>query len=141
MYATTDDVQARIPEALLQQLTSSDGQSVDTGKIDAALRDAGSVIQGYLERAPVNSRPSDTVLRPYAIDIAIYRLAQGRPGQNFESVKAAHDEAVRFLSRIAEGRLPDRGVADSDESGSEAGSGVAIAGPEPTMTRENLDGL
>lgn len=116
-YATIQEFKDRIDDQVVLQLTTRDGQTADDAAIQQALDDAAAVIDGYLERISTADRPSAAVLRPYAVDIAVYRLARNRPGQEFESIQAAYEAAVKFLSRVAEGRFPGAGTSESPTGG------------------------
>jgi len=137
-YATVAEFKARVDQRIATQLASEDGQSVDDSVIEQALDDAAGVIDGYLAKVAAEHRPADRVLAPYAVDIALYRLARRRPGLDVENIKAGHDEAVRFLARVAEGRLSGTGGDGLSPAG--AGS-IAAGGPEPAFTRETLEDL
>lgn len=137
-YATVAAFKARVSDRIVTQLASEDGQTVDDSVIQQALDDAAGVIDGYLAKVTADHRPADAILTPYAVDIALYRLARRRPGLEVENIKAGHDEAVRFLTRIAEGKLSGAGGDGLSPSG--AGS-IAADGPEATFTRDSLKDL
>lgn len=144
VYATVADLNARADQQIVRQLASDDGQTPDDAVIQQALDDAGSIMDGYLASVAVEYRPGARVLVPYAVDIALYRLALRRPGRTFESIKAGYDEAIRFLNRVAEGKLlgGGQGGGDAPATGADAGGNSVMAdGPEPLMTRDTLRGL
>lgn len=116
-YATVQDVKDRVPERLLAQLTGATGHEVADGPIAAALADAGQVIDGYLAVLPAADRPAAAVLRPYALDIAIYALTRGRPGAEFEALRNRHTDAVAWLKWLAQGRFAASGQAATATGG------------------------
>lgn len=140
-YATPADVMARIDRAVLVQLTADEAviapdAEPDQDRIAHALDDAARTIDGYLARLDAARRPDTDVLRPYAIDIALYRLARARPGQHFESIKAGYDEAVAFLKALAEGRFKY-----GEATGTDPATLAMTDGPQPVMTRDSLADL
>lgn len=135
-YATIQEFKDRIDDQIVLQLTTQDGTTVDDAAIQQALDDAGAVIDGYLERVSATDRPSPAVLRPYAVDIAVYRLARNRPGQEFESIKAAYEAATKFLSGVAAGRFPGAGTTESSTGGA-----TIHAGPSRVFSSDNMSGF
>lgn len=115
-YATVQEVKDRVPERLLAQLTGATGQEVADGPIAAALADAGQIIDGYLAVLPTADRPAPEVLRPYALDIALYALTRGRPGAEFEALRNRHGDAVAWLKWLIQCRLAACGQADQEDS-------------------------
>ena len=136
-YATVADFKARVDQRIVDQLASQSGQGADDAVIQQALDDGANVVDGYLAAVASEHRPAAGVLQPYAVDIALYRLALRRPGQSFESIKAGHDEAIKFLTRVAEGKLTGAGR----ESGGGGAGSIAFGGPDPVMTRDTLEDL
>jgi len=142
-YAGVDDLQARAEHKILRQLASDDGETLDDARIQQALDDAASVIDGYLAPLPREHRPHGDVLIPYACDIAMYRLSLRRPGQTFQAIKAARDDAIRYLERVAQGKFAGGGSAAGASGGASASldGDILVSGPEPVMTRETLKDL
>lgn len=132
-YASVQQFKDRIDEQIVLQLTTRDGATVDDAAVQQALDDAAAVIDGYLERVTAADRPSPAVLLPYAVDIAVYRLARSRPGREFESIQAAYEAAVKFLTRLAEGRF-----AGAGQSTSPTGGAVLYSGPPRIFSTDTM---
>ena len=119
-YCTQTDIeQTRIPTATLVDLTDDVGLGVvDTGVVDAAIAEAGELIDAHLRpryTLPLAAVPP--VLRGIAADIAAYVL-YGRRQDTLETperVAAAYRDAVRRLTDIRDGRL-DIGLEETAEA-------------------------
>lgn len=105
-YATQADMLARFGEDELIQLT--DRADPPIGAIDAAvlaarLADADALIDGYLAgrySLPLASTPA--ILTQYACDVARYLLYGNKMP---EDVRDRYEDALRFLGRVADGRI------------------------------------
>lgn len=130
-YCTRQNMIDRYGELEILQLTDRD----DTGIIDdqvltQAIDDASAEIDGYLGgryQLPLANVPS--VLEHLACNIARYHLwADGAS----EAVKQRRDEAVKFLTAIAAGRvslgLSDSGTRATPSDGAQMESGGRIFG-------------
>ena len=95
-------------------------------RIDRELDDASAVIDGWIgARHPTVPDPAPEPLPTYCVDIARWRLFGGDPDSE---ERRAHDDALAWLRRVADGRahlsLPE-GAGDA-ASGGEV---VALAPP------------
>jgi phage gp36-like protein len=125
-YCTIDDLKERLPEAKLVELVDDEGAGALTPKgqqrIDRAIADAGSEIDGYcMARYPVPFEPVPAIIRKLAVDIALYNLFSRR-GFDEESpdriIVTRYRDAVRLLQNLAQGLVtigapqppPDRGL-------------------------------
>lgn len=105
-YASIADLQLRITSSELIRLTDeADTGSIDEDKIAAALEAASIEIDSYLaSRYPLPLTDDQPLLRPLAVDIAIWNLygivdQAGVP----EVRQSRYDQAIATLKRIAGG--------------------------------------
>jgi phage gp36-like protein len=124
-YCTLTDIEKKISEEEVVQLTDDDGEdAVNTDTVDAAITDADAEIDGYCgRRYPVPMDPVPPILRKFSVDIAIYNLYQRRQGAPDDREKD-YKNAIRFLENIAKG-LVSLGSTDPD--------GVPAATNKPTI--------
>jgi phage gp36-like protein len=108
--------------------------SLDTDAEAAALDDASGEIDGYL--AGVYTLPLATVpviLTQFCCDIAIYRGAKGTVVS--EECRRRYEDAIRYLSKVAEGKIR---LFSNDPSAPNGGSGATFVAGERIMTREKM---
>jgi phage gp36-like protein len=126
-YATVQDLQDRLGEQRLMQLTDRSYpplQLVDAAVAQAALDDAEAEIDGYLAgryALPLASVPG--ALRVHAITIATYRLL-GNAAQQVEIDD--YKAAVRYLDAVGKGSIPLFPPAQTPQP---AGAGTVIFSP------------
>lgn len=125
-FVTRAEIQARHPRELAVLAADETTRQVDPVRVDKACLDASAEIRAILrsrytaedlERADSESRD---VLRLYAVDIALYRVALSF-GRSSETIEKRYAAAVKRLEGIATGK----GALGQD------GAGTAPAGPEP----------
>lgn len=156
VFATLADVLARYPsEATVLAADETTRQRDDT-RIEAALVDASAEMRVTLfarytreDLARIDD-DSRQVLRLYAIDIALYRVALSY-GRGNERIKERYDVATKRLDAIAAGKGAltfdgpgGGGVPGGGMPGEPSTVGPAeplIAAPERIFTRDRLRGL
>lgn len=105
-YATVTDLQERLGEPRLRQLTDVGDPPVglvDTAVAQRALDDAEAEIDGYLAgryALPLATVPG--VLRVHALTIAHYRLLGASAD---EVAREDYKAALRYLAGVAEGKV------------------------------------
>jgi phage gp36-like protein len=99
-FATAQDLLDRIDEVLLAQLTSANGTTTDTVKLTNAVADASAVLNGYLRRVPRDSQPDADTLKTHCVTVALYYLAIGRPGKEFESIRNGYNDVIAFYKDL-----------------------------------------
>lgn len=136
-YATVTDLQDRLGEPRLVQLTDLDDPPlglVNTAVAQKALDDADAEIDGYLVgryALPLATVPP--ILRVHACTLAEYRLL-GR--QADEAARKAYEGVLRYLQAVAEGKvqlLPPADAAPPVGAGS-----VQFSAGTKVMGREDL---
>lgn len=139
MYASLDDLKKQIPEDLLIQLSDDAGTgAIDVTVTDTALETADVEIDGYLgARYALPLSPAPTILGKLAVDIAIYNLYARRQGPP-EHWQKRYDNTIRFLERIADGRI-SLGADDPDEGA--ASSAEVVSTPERLFSRASMKDL
>jgi phage gp36-like protein len=120
-YSDIDDAKKAIPETELIQLTDdADAGEIDEDVVAAAIADADSEIDSYaMVLYDVPFSPVPPVIRKLSTRIAIHNLFQRRQITN-EAVDKGYDDAVKFLQRLADGK-----VKFAREDGTEAASAGA----------------
>lgn len=134
IYASLDDLKARIPPDELLEIADRDASgAVDGNVINAALADASEEIDSYLRSRydlPLPTQPP--VLVGVACTIARYRLhMHAKP----EHVQADYDRAIATLRDYA------KGVAALDIGGTEApadAGAVSVTDARRVFSRESL---
>lgn len=142
-YCTLADLQKIVPEQDLIQLTDDDipAQVIITANVDRAIADAGEMIDGYLRGSydlPLDPVPG--LLGTLAIDIAVYRLYSRRPKLTPpEGVKERHDNAMKILKLIQEGKITLGAGAVTTPSSS--GDTVSVSSGDRIFTRDTMKGF
>lgn len=140
MYATLDDLKKQLPEDLLINLTDDGGSGIiDTTVTDAALETADVEIDGYLgARYDLPLSPVPAIIAKQAVDIAIYNLYARRQGPP-EHWQKRYDNTIRFLERIADGRI-SLGRDSSGEATPATDNSMAVT-PERLFSRTSMKDL
>lgn len=141
-YATQADIADLYgPDALYVADRDGDGVA-DAVAVTRALSSAKDEIDSYLGvryRLPLAAVPG--ILRQYAVDIALYRLALSREVLS-EEHRTRYDDALAALKRIAEGKailvLPADPEAEDDGQGPRP---IVSGGPARIFSREKMRGL
>ena len=138
-YATLSDLVARFGEEELLQLTDrARVDAIDSTAVDAALADAGALIDGYLaQRYALPVSPVPALLTRVAADLARHAL-HGNAAT--DAVRAAHDEALKILRDLSAGRaaLPGAAVAAPGATPGAAGGQVVFSAPERRLSATNI---
>lgn len=129
MYATRADIESLYgADELRGVLNLARGQvelsAEDIARVDQALADVASQIDAYL--GPRYSLPLPSVphvLRAFAIDMAIYRLAL-RNGRPRDELRTRYEDAIKFLIAVSSGKanLPDIDNDNAPAPGAASGS-------------------
>lgn len=152
-FATLADVLARYPAEATILAADEATQQRDDARIVAAIDDAtaeiGAILAARYTRQELERIDDDSraVLRIYATDIALYRVALSFSRSN-ERIKERYDVAVARLQAIAKGAaaLTFDGVGGSDTgvagepTGAVSPNEAIIAANERVLTRDRLRG-
>ena len=144
-YITNADIEERVGSVAYVQLADDDGNGVaDVGVVDEARLGAEGEVNSFLGRryvVPISlaTHPDlADVLASFTLDLAEYRLRLRRPPVP-DDLRRRRDQAVEWLTRVAEGRieLPSAvGVAASTARGTIA----ATTGENRVLTHDELSG-
>lgn len=140
-YATLEQLIEKLGEPTLVQLTDRDEPrtgAIVIGRVDRALADTDSVIDGYLAgryRLPIEGGVP-ALLVDFALAIAAYKLHPFKPD---EKIETDYKDAVASLAKISTGviRLQLAGL----EPASSGSSGVQAIDRERPLTPESLKGF
>jgi phage gp36-like protein len=140
VYVSQQDLVDRFGTELLEQLTDRDGTAggIVAATVDAAIVDAVALVDGYLAgryQLPLPAVPP--LVAGTAAAITLYRLYQEAAP---EKVRADHDQALRVLRDIADGKvkLPLPAPATGEPAGH--GDGILFEGGGRMLDREALRG-
>lgn len=136
-YATLDDLIKRAGETEIRQIADRDNDGTpDADVVEAALRDADEMIDGYVAtKYPLPFETVPRLLRTWATSIARKLLHRnGAP----EHVEDDHKDALAALRHVADGRitLPAAG----DEASEPSTGGHQSHAPPEVFTAEKLRG-
>jgi phage gp36-like protein len=129
-----------LSNAQLIQLTddAKTGQ-VDTDKVTKAIEDAEAEVNGYLAKrytVPIGA-PIPNLVQKLSTDIAVWNLYRRRQRAP-ENVRQAYEDAIKTLSKIADGTIVlDVAVAPPAATL----TGGEVFGPERIFTRDTLKGF
>ena len=109
-YITNQELIDRVGAKAALQLTTDLGSTVDQDVLTEVCQSAEGEANGYLAKryqVPVDLTTHtdlEATLRGFTLDIAVYRLRSRRQPVS-EGYKAARDEAIQWLERVAEGKI------------------------------------
>lgn len=135
-FATLADLQSRHPQELILLAADETTGLRDDARVTLALTDASievrAVLQARYTPAELGRLDSGSVeiLRVYAMDVALYRIALAFSRQT-EAIKERRDAAMRRLEAIAAGKgaLTFEGDAGGGQSGDGSFGGAEIDAP------------
>lgn len=138
-YATQSDIEAQLSLEELIQLTDDEGIGhVHADRVARAIADADEEIDGYLQaRSAVPLSPVPGIIRKVSVDIAVYNLYSRRMREIPEARRARYDNALKFLAKVAEGKI---GLGAVDPSGNPPeAAGIGVAGTDRVFTIDKLE--
>ena len=138
-YCTTADIEKRLTQTELRQLTDLDGNgTVNADVVAAAIERADALIDSYLARrydVPLETVPD--VVQSASADLAIYLLQKDRQSVT-EDVKNSHDDWIHWLKDVAKGTAT-LGI-EPPPGESSAGAGGQFDSKTKRFDRDDLDG-
>jgi len=139
-YSTKSDILEQLDEETLIQLTDDDGQGlVDDDKVTRAIADADATVDAYCQgRYSVPIDPVPDKVRQVSVDLAIYNLYSRRDDTAPETRKDRNKEAIRFLEKVADGKIDLGSAAPAPET---TGDAVDIDYNDRIFTRDKLKGF
>lgn len=134
-YCDEDKLKQRFGDEEVAQLLDRNGdETADTGALDASISDVDGLINGYLRgRYAVPVVGESQVLTGIACDIVRYRLYDEEAP---EEVRRRHDQAIRFLEKIASGDI----ILDEAVAG-QGSAGISSTERTREFTDETLSGF
>jgi len=136
-YCTQADLSERFGDTELAQLTDPAAQSPQSGEIQKAIDEAGSLIDSYAAtRYDVPLSPVPTIVRKWACDIARLFLWKDRAAAD-SIVTLNYDNAVLALKDIARG-LVSLPQATGDQA-AESDFAIAVVAPVAIFSKDVLD--
>lgn len=107
MYVTVEAMLKKFGERELIQLTDNEEpyqHMINYDKLNAALEEANSEVDGYLSRFNLPLQTIPPYLKNAACNMARYHACTGALSEN-DPIKIKHDAAIRTLKDIAKGEL------------------------------------
>ena len=105
-YITQTDIENRIGEERLIELTDDDGlNTVNTTVLDQLISEAEGEVDGYLCKqysVPLPSPPA--IIKAICLDIVVYRLYGRREGTP-EDVEKRYQNAIRYLEKVSKNQV------------------------------------
>jgi phage gp36-like protein len=136
-YCDLDDILDMMDEAeVIRYTDDEDAGVVNTAVTDKAMAAADALIDSHLAtRYGVPVSPVPGIVRDLAVDIAIYKICSRR-GQSPEEIRTKYEDAVKYLEKVAAGkiRIPGANPADGN-AGSDA---VSIANSPRIFSRDSM---
>ncbi len=139
-YCIQDDILNQLEESALIELTDDENTGAVVDAVVArAITDADATIDAYCQgRYSVPLSPVPEKIRQVSVDIAIYNLYSRRGDVVPEVRKDRYREAVRFLEKVAEGKIT-LGAATPGPTNTE--NTVSIDGSDRIFTRDKMAGF
>ena len=123
-YCTVQDLETHLSTPTLTQLTSDEGNEIDSAVAQEAIIYASTLTNGYLRGR--YTLPLDTpfpLLRIIAIDIAVYRLYSRRMRTDIpEIIAQQYDDAIKMLKDIQKGAITLEEADSSVQAGNYKGN-------------------
>lgn len=106
-YCVKADIAKLLPEAQLIRLTDDEGSgAVNDGRVEEAIDSAAEEIDSYLSsRYKLPLEKTVPILGKLNVDIAIFNLYSRVKESIPETRQKRYDNAVRFLGKVAEGKM------------------------------------
>lgn len=106
-YCSTQDLETHLSTPTLTQLTSDEGNEIDSAIAEEAIMYASTLINGYLRgRYTIPLSIHFPLIRILAIDIAVYRLYSRRMRCDVpEIIAKQYNDAVKMLQDVQKGSI------------------------------------
>jgi len=130
---TLEEFLARFDAAWVTELVERAGDTVEIrdARIERAIADAMGELEGYRPRMPAGMWPAEPTLLIHQVKVAVYLLTLDRPGKDFEQVRNAYLDTIKFYTDA---------IAQAAASG--GGSPVAEGcAPPAVFTEQALKGF
>ncbi len=141
MYSTLTDLKKLIPEETLIQLTDDEDIGVvNQGRIDEAIAQADSEIDGHCgAKYSVPFDPVPDIVKKFSVDLAIYNLYSRKVEEIPQTRADRYKNAIRQLERISDGKT-SIGEDPEPPAHSEGGIENTKTESDKTFTRKKMGG-
>lgn len=141
MYSTIEDIKGMVDEGVLINLTDDQSTgSINEARIEEAINDADSEINGYLQkRYPLPLPSTPPVIKKLSKDIALYNLFSRKgidKNSTDEIILDRYKYAVRFLENLSKGQV-SLGIETQVKSTIE----ISISSNRKLFSRNSLRGM
>jgi phage gp36-like protein len=141
-YATQNDLQLRVTDQELQQLTDDDRSgAIDADVVSGVIDEASAIVDSYCRDRYVVPLQESTDATRITRDIAIYLLYSRRPQKMQDTVRQRYEDAMALLKDISTGKasLDQPADAPAPQSTTDGGSTPRYDGRR--MTERDLEGF
>ncbi len=139
-YCTQADILNLLNETVLIQLSDDDGAGeIDTAKVERAIADADAAIDAYCQdRYVIPLDPVPPRIRQIGVDLAAYNLYSRSDLEMPEIRKERNKEAIRFLEKVAEGKIR---LGAATPAPANTGHAVSMDADDRIFTRDRMSGF
>jgi phage gp36-like protein len=139
-YSAQADIFNQVESEVLIQLTDDENTgAVGEAVVTRAIADADATIDAYCQgRYNVPLSPVPEKIRQVSVDIAIYNLYSRRMDTMPEVRAERHKEAIRFLEKVADGKIS---IGADSPAPVNTSDGVDITTNERIFTRNKMSGF
>ncbi|MBU1193967.1 MAG: DUF1320 domain-containing protein [Proteobacteria bacterium] len=139
-YCTLNDIQDMMDEDEIIRFTDDTGAgTINTDVTDKAISGADALIDSYLaSRYSVPVTPVPDILLNFAVDIAIYKICSRR-SQAPEEVRTKYEDAIKWLEKVASGKVKISSAASAPAS--QSNDGPVITTSPRIFSRDSLRGF
>lgn len=136
-FATVEEFLARVDASIVGPLLGvPDGGTIgapEEARVQAALDDATAELEGYKPRISTDRWPAAPTLLIHTVKVGMYLLTLGRPGAEFEQIRNAYTDTIKFYTDAV-------AAADAGGGASSPLEGSAVI-PEPVFNEKTLKGF
>jgi len=139
-YCSQTDILNQVDSTALLQLTDDAGAgAIDADIVTRAIADADATIDSYCQdRYSIPLSPVPDKIRQVSVDIAIYNLYSRRDDVVPEVRKERNKESIRFLEKVAEGKIS---LGANTPSPANTDNTVNINSNDQIFTRDKMSGF
>jgi phage gp36-like protein len=141
-YATQDDLQLRVTDQELQQLTDDNrtGQ-IDADIVSGVLDEASAIVDSYCRTRYVVPLQQSTDATRVTRDVAIYLLYSRRPQKMQDTVRQRYEDALALLKDVSMGKASLDQPVNAPAPQTPASGGSTPTCTDQRMTEHNLEGF
>ena len=139
-YCTLEDILDSMDENdVILHTDDADTGAVNTDATDKAIAGADALIDAHIaSKYSIPLSPVPDIINSLAVDIAIYKISSRR-GAVPEEIRTKYSDAVKFLEKVATGKVVLPGAASAPATASTGA--VKISSDTRIFTRNTMGGF